>query len=191
MEYKTANNTITTLARIVKYCALLITSLIVCNLLLGVLLWHQSGQEKTILVPTNLTKTAMVSDASVSANYLMQCALFFVDARLNVTPETIDADNQLVLSHTAPAYYANFNAGLIKESNLIKSQKISSVFYITNIKTDPQKLLATVTGTLKRWVGERALPDSKKQYDLHFMLNGNELFLTTFGEIKLDTGVSS
>ena len=135
MEYKTASNTITSLARTVKYCALLIASLIFCNFLLGALLWHQSGQEKTILVPTNLTKTAMVSDAGVSANYLMQCALFFVDARLNVTPDTIDADNKIVLSHIAPAYYVDFNTGLTKESNLIKLQKISSAFYITNIKT--------------------------------------------------------
>lgn len=184
MEYKTAHNTISTFARYIKYLALLTVILIVCNFSLGLLLWHQSGSEKTILVPTDLTKTATVSDQGVSANYLLQCALFFVDARLNVTPNTIDADNQLVLSHTAPQYYANFNAGLEKEAALIKSQKISSTFYMSNIKTDPKNLIVTVTGILKRWVGERALADSHKKYKLHFELNGNELFLTTFQEIE-------
>ena len=52
--------------------------------------------------------------------------MFFVDARLDVTPETINSDNELVLSHTSPQYYAKFKSELDNEANQIKSQKVSS-----------------------------------------------------------------
>lgn len=183
MEYKTAHNTIFMLSRLLKYFALLLIVMIACNFSLGFLLWHQSGLEKTILIPSNFTKKSVVSSEGVDANYLLQCALFFVDARLDVTPETINSDNELVLSHTAPQYYAKFKSELDNEENQIKSQKVSSTFYMSNIKADPKNLMVTISGTLKRWVGERSLADSHKEYKLRFLLNGNELFLTTFQEV--------
>lgn len=188
MEYKTAESSITQLARYVSYLSLLVIFLIVCNFSLGFLLWHQSGQENTILVPADLTKTAVVGSQGVDANYLLQCGLFFVDARLNLTPDTVDSENQLVLSHTAPQYYAAFQTGLAKEADLVKSQKISSTFYLSNIKANPIDLSVIVSGTLKRWVGERALSNAKKTYELRFRLNGSDLFLTTFQEIKKNKG---
>ena len=183
MEYKIAQNTISMLSRLLRYAAILILFLILCNFLFGLLLWHQSGNEKTILVPTNLTKKSMVSSQGVDANYLLQCAMFFVDTRLDVTPNTIDANNQLILSHTVPQYYAKFKSGLDKEADLIKSQKVSSAFYVSNIQSNPSNLIVIVSGQLRRWVGERALASSQKTYQLHFSLNGSELFLTTFDEI--------
>ncbi|MCX7121691.1 MAG: type IV conjugative transfer system protein TraE [Gammaproteobacteria bacterium] len=189
MEYKTAQHTISQFARYIKYLSVLVVMLLFCNLSLGLLLWHQSGNEKTILIPENFNKTAVVSDESVDANYLLQSALFFVDARLNVTPDSVDSSDKLVLFHTASEYYSDFSKSLEDESALIKSQKISSAFYISNTQSDPKKLTVIVSGTLKRWVGERALPNSKKTYELHFLLDGNELFLTTFQEIKESKGV--
>lgn len=183
MEYKTAQNTITLLSRLLKYAAFLILCLLICNLMFGLLLWHQSGNEKTILVPMNLTKKSMVSAQGVDANYLLQCALFFVDTRLNVTPDTINANDHLILSHTEPQYYSAFKTGLEKESSLIISQKVSSAFYISHITANPADLSVTVIGNLKRWIGERQLPDSQKTYELRFNLNGNELYLTAFEEV--------
>lgn len=184
MEYKIAQNTIALLSRLLKYAAFLIFLLISCNFVMGLLLWHQSGNEKIILVPTNLTKKSMVSHEGVDANYLLQCAMFFIDTRLDVTPDTIDSNDHLILSHTAPEYYAKFKSGLDQEADLIKSQKVSSSFYISNIRANPSNLTVIVSGNLKRWVGERALSDSEKTYTLHFNLNGSELFLTTFDEMR-------
>ncbi|OGT34147.1 MAG: type IV conjugative transfer system protein TraE [Gammaproteobacteria bacterium RIFCSPHIGHO2_02_FULL_39_13] len=184
MEYKTAQHTISQLARYIKYLSLLLVISLACNLSQSFLLWHQSGNEKTILVPENFSQISIVSDQGVDANYLLQSALFFVDARLNVTPDTVDASDKLVLSHTASEYYSTFNGLLSNESSLIKTQKISSAFYISNTQADPKKLTVTVTGTLKRWVAERSLSDAKKTYELHFRLNGTVLFLTTFQEIE-------
>jgi conjugal transfer pilus assembly protein TraE len=100
-----------------------------------------------------------------------------------VTPETINSDNELVLSHTSPQYYAKFKSELQDEEAQIKSQKVSSAFYMSNIKADPENLEVNISGKLKRWVGERPLSDSHKEYKLRFLLNGNELFLTTFQEV--------
>ncbi|EKD92153.1 MAG: hypothetical protein ACD_29C00151G0003 [uncultured bacterium] len=184
MEYKIAQHTISQLARYIKYLSLLLVISLLCNLSQSFLLWHQSGNEKTILVPENFSKISVVSNQGIDASYLLQSALFFVDARLNVTPDTVDASDRLVLSHTASEYYSAFNKLLSNESDLIKSQKISSAFYISHTQSDPKQLTVTVTGTLKRWVAERALSDAKKSYELHFQLNGTELLLTTFQEIK-------
>lgn len=183
MEYKTAQNTIVLLSRLLKYAAFLICCLLICNFSFGLLLWHQSGNEKTILVPMNLTKKSVVSAQGVDANYLLQCALFFVDTRLDVTPDTINANDKLILSHTEPQYYADFKSGLEKESSLIVSQKVSSAFYISHTEANPENLEVVVSGTLKRWIGERSLPDSQKTYELRFTLNGSELYLTTFEEV--------
>ena len=183
MEYKTAKNKLSEYAKYIRYMVILITVLLVCNLVLGLLLWHQSGQEKTILVPGNLTKKSVVSKQGVDANYLMQCALFFVDTRLNITPDMVLSSDQVILSHTAPQYYAKFKSGLENEAISIKAQKISSTFYISDIKSSPNQLTVLINGKLRRWVGERALADSNKTYFLHFKLIGNELFLTAFQEV--------
>jgi len=183
MEYKTAKNMLYEYARYIRYLVAFVVFLLVCNSILGLLLWHQSGQEKTVLIPANLTKKAMVSDQGVDANYLMQCALFFVDARLNVTPSSVFSSQKVILAHTAPKYYAAFKSGLERESESIKAQKISSTFYISDIKTDPKHLSAIVSGNLRRWVGERALADSHKEFKLRFNLVGNEIFLISFQEV--------
>lgn len=186
MEYKTAQNTISQLARYVKYLSVLVIILLACNFSLSFLLWHQSGQEKTVLVPFNLSKTSAVGDGEVDASYLLQCASSFISFRLNVNPEVVDGYNATILARVQPKYYSDFKESLKKEADLIKAQKISSAFYTSSIKVNPENLVVIVTGTLVRHVGERKLADAKKTYELHFSLDGNMLLLTTFQEIKLN-----
>lgn len=184
MEYKTSKNTITLLSKIIKYLSFLVVLSIACNFIFAILLWHESRKEKIILVPTNLTQKAIIKTNSVDANYLLQCAMFFISTRLDVTPDTIDSHDALILDHTSSQYYALFKNGLIKEAGMIKEQKVSSSFYVSHIKTNPTDFTVYVQGNLKRWVGERPLSDSKKQYKLRFTLEGSELFLTTFEEVR-------
>lgn len=184
MEYKTAKSNIRILARRSRYLVMFAVALLCCNALFALLLWHQSNNRQVVLVPMGLHKTATIAHGEVSAAYLEQCAIFFINERLNVTPKSVAASDELVLAHTSPPYYATFKGQLLQEQKIVLNKKISSAFYLRRIQLDTKHLTVWVTGTLRRWVGERELKSSSKRYRLHFQQHGSEILLSAFQEIK-------
>jgi hypothetical protein len=71
---------------------------------------------------------------------------------------------------------------LDEESAAIKSGKISSAFYVTSIKTNPHALTADISGTLKRWVGDRALESAEKHYRVHYEYHFGRPWVVSFEE---------
>lgn len=184
MEYKQAKSVISKLSDQIRVISITAAALIFCNALLGALLWHQSGKKTIVLIPSTLKEKAVLTENSVSSSYLESMAMMLINDRLNITPENISASNANLLIFVDPDYYSAFKNKLSLESKTIVDSKISSSFYIDNIKTTANDLIVDVSGHLKRWVGERLISSEEKSYELKFSMRGYQLLLTSFVEIN-------
>ena len=191
MHYKPAQSVIGGLKRQLKGLVIGVLALLLCNALLALLLWRQSGRHVvTVLVPSTLNKRALLSRGTVSASYLEAMALMLVGDRLNITPDTVAAHDRHVLGFVMPDEAARFKRQLRLDERTVHHDQISSSFYVHHIKTDVVHLTVNVTGTLKRWVGTRALDDATKTYRLSFKAEGDPLLLSGFKDITPDKKAS-
>lgn len=173
-ELRRKNNTL------IKLCFIMA----LCNVFFLMILKYEWDKRQVVLVPMNLYKTAEIGKSFVSPSYIEQAAVFLLSQRLDVTPKTVHQNTLLILSHTSPRYYSDFKTVLNAEESTIIEKDISSAFYIRDIKVDGSKLIASVSGDLRRWVGERFIGSSEKKYKLKFSHVGNEILLTSFSEYQ-------
>ena len=184
MEFTIAKSAVTKMARTIKLLVMLSGALLVCNATLASLLWAQSTHKDIVLIPSTLQAKANITQNGVSASYLGAMAVMLINERLNVTPENIKGSNQAFITFVSPEYYTAFKKQLSDDAKTIIAGKIASSFYLMSMKTNVNNLTVTITGNLKRWVGERLIDAEQKQYQLKFLMTGLPLSLTSFVEIK-------
>ena len=184
MEYKLAQSLIAKLAKQIKLLIFTVAVLLLCNILLGSLLWHQSGHENIVLIPANLHQKANITQDSVSNTYLEATASMVANERLNITPENVRGSNENILTYVNPKYYAAFKKRLESDTKSVVDGKISSAFYPSQILSNSKDLSVVIHGKLKRWVGVRLIGEDMKSYQLKFSRSGYFLLLTSFKEVK-------
>ena len=184
MEYKNARSLIARLANQVKLLSAAIAGLLLCNALLGLLLWHQSGRKDIVLIPAGLKQKANITQSGVNSAYLESMAMMLVNDRLNITPDNVAGSNQDLLTFVEPGFYHAFKKQLATDAAAIQSGKIASSFYVNRVRSNPKSLMVVVSGQLKRWVGERLIGSEAKRYQLTFSMSGYQLLLTAFQELK-------
>ena len=142
--------------------------LLMCNGLLGLLLWHQSGRRDIVLVPANLYRKVRMTRDGVDSAYLEAMAMMLVNDRLNVTPENVRGSHQNILAFVDSVFYAGFKKQLALDARAIRAGRVSSSFYVSRVRSDSKALRVTVCGRLKRWVGERFIGAVGKCYLMAF-----------------------
>ena len=183
MEINILNQNLKQRASIIRALLILVAGLTITTVLCTSLLYKTVSHKDIVLIPAGFSQTAEITNNNVSASYLDQITVMMVNQRLNVKPDNIDQSNAAILLYVNPEYYASFKQQLDLDAATIKDQKISSAFYITDVKSDPEDLMAEVSGTLNRWVGDRLIGSSAKTYDLKFSKEGYQLMLDGFSEI--------
>lgn len=191
MEYKIAQSVLAKLSRHIKWLSVGMAGLLLCNAVLGLLLWHQSNRRDIILIPANLYHTAEITQQGVSSAYLDAMAVMLINDRLNLTPHNVTGSNQQLLNFVDPRYYTTFKAQLAVDAQTILQGKIASVFYVNQVQSNPKTRTVLIRGQLKRWVGKRCIGVTPKRYRLIFSRQGDVLLLTAFQEMKKDGGVKT
>lgn len=186
MDIKILNANLKQRASIIRLLIGLSAALVIVNILSFGVIYKTVFRKDIVLIPAGFSKKSQITNSTMSASYIDQMAIMMVNQRLNVTPDNIDVENASILQYVNPAYYADFKKQLDLDEATIKSQKITSAFYISDVESNSQDLIAKVTGTLKRWVGDRQIASSQKVYDLKFSRHGYQLLLDSFVEINKD-----
>lgn len=73
------------------------------------------------------------------ASYIEQLGLSFVALRLNVTPETVDAQHQQLLRYVLPASQNSLKVHLAEDAKRIKDNNVNSTFYMTSMRAGRQR----------------------------------------------------
>lgn len=184
MEYKLFQNNVEDARTITKYLLTVCASLLLVILALLFLCISISHRQMAVLVPMNLNAPLMVSNNSVSSQYLTETALSFIDLRLNFDPDTIDGNHALILRSIAPSDYSAIKKSLDEETTLVKKQSLSSSFYINGISVNKKMLAVLVHGTLARSVGDKNLSLVKTDFQIDFKNDNGLLLVTQFFEVK-------
>lgn len=161
---------------------LLCLFLLVSNVILATVIFRIAAQKSVIITPAVINKPFTISSTHVDVNYLRQMSLFFVNTRLNVTPETVNGNNQLLLQYISSKFYHQFSSMLLNEAREIELQKISSVFYPNKTSVYLSQLTVVIDGTLKRYVGSREIQPEIKRYIIKYTYKSGVLKIISFAE---------
>lgn len=184
MDFKSYQGRLSQLSARFNLMVVLVFGLLVSNMLLSCFLFKAWNHHTVEVTPFSGAPSYLKSASSVDGNYLSLMTENFVNERLNVTPETVDANHRRLLTYVGHQNYTSILRLLINESKVIKAKKMSSVFYIDKNKPNPQELTVVVSGLLRRFVGLQALEDVRKTYVLKFQYKDSRLSIVQFSLLK-------
>lgn len=184
MEYKLFQNNLEDAHKISKYLVIACISQLLVIFVLAVLSIAISHRQMTVLVPMNLNAPMSVSNNFVSSQYLDESAISFINLRLNFDPDTIDNNHQIILKFVSSNSYSNIKNALDTEAKLVKSQGISSSFYINKIMINKKSMSVKVSGTLNRSVVDKPLKPVQATFLIKFKNDNGLLTLKKFVEEK-------
>lgn len=159
-------------------------TLLIANLLLVLMCFFFAHRQSTVVIPMGLKNPVAISSYDVSSEYLADMANSFVSLRLDFSPKTVDANHQILENYLASGSFADITKTLNAEALEVKNQEISSSFYVTGIQVDTRALVATVTGTLNRSVGQEHLAPANVTFLLKFENEHGILKIINFSEYK-------
>lgn len=186
MDFKNYQSRLSQLSARFNLMVVLVFGLLLSNVLLSCFLFKAWNHHTVEVTPFSGAPGYLKSASNVDGHYLSWMAENFVNERLNVTPETVDANHQRLLSFVNHQHYAQMLGLLTKEAKVIKAKKMSSIFYIDKNKPSPQELTVVISGTLKRFVGIQALTDERKSYLLQFQYKDSRLSILKFSLLRED-----
>lgn len=184
MEYKFFQNNLEDAHKISKYLLITCISEVAIIFLLTILCIVISHRQMAVLVPMNLNSPMSVRNNAVNTQYLDENAISFINLRLNFDPDTIDENHKIILRFLSSDSYKSIKTALDQEALLVKSQDISSSFYISDVAIDKKTLSALISGTLIRSVSDKALKPVQVKFLISFENNDGLLTISKFGEEK-------
>lgn len=143
-----------------------------------------NGDERVITTPMGFDQPFLSDKYSADIRLNNMMVRGFLNLRLNVTPETIDSQQEEILKYAAPGYRSELKRTLMSEAQYIKSNDVSSTFSITSMKFDPETGDTYVTGDLSASTtgGKLDLPDSEKNYVIKIQYINGQVILPLFSE---------
>lgn len=180
MHFKFQQNQLNHLKDRLSLMVFLVFGLLASNLILICMLCYMHFHQRIEITPFFSNSGYVKSESQVDATYLKLMSENFVFLRLNVTPESVLAQQKQLLGMVSSKVYPKFAKVLEQEANLISEQKISSHFDVTHLQVDPHQLSCKIKGVLHRSVGIRRLDDEPLQYRLKFNHQLGRLSLIQF-----------
>ena len=138
--------------------------------------------EKVVLVPITAERIT-VSSGGLDAPYLELVTRDTALMLLNRAPESLDYWMEQVLKLADPAAHGHLKAALVKIVDEQRGSDISQAFVIARMEVDPGALTATVTGTLKTFVGAQVIASQQRSFAFTWKRRGLSLGLTGFRQL--------
>lgn len=184
MDYKIYQNRLSQLSSRFHLMVCLVFGLLISNVVLSFFVFFAWRHHTVEITPFSGSPSYIKGSNFVDNHYLSLMAENFINERLNVSPETVDANHKRLLSFINSKQYPYFLKVLAEEAQTIKSKKISSSFDITDIQINPNRLTAKVNGRLKRFVGMQNIDELSKCFELQFHYQHGRLTIIQFASIK-------
>lgn len=165
------------------YFTIALASLLVNVVLALGMLFHHPVDRITI-VPAGFKQSFWIDKNGVSSSYLAEMTRYFATLKLNMTSESSDYQISQILKYTNPRTYGVLKANLIKETDKLKNEGLTSVFYPVNVQVDVSNLKATITGDLSYFVGKQETNTYRVSYVAKYSYDSNRLYLDSFEEVQ-------
>ena len=139
-------------------------------------------EESVVLVPVTAERLTLTSGA-LEAHYLELVTRDTALMLLNRAPESLDYWMEQVLKLADPSAHGHLKAELVKIVDEQRGSDISQAFVIGRMEVDPGALTATVTGTLKTFVGAQVIASQQRSFAFTWRRRGLSLGLTGFRQL--------
>lgn len=116
------------------------------NIIQGINNYRLQTEQKVAVTPMLFSAPFAVSQNQTDASYLEQLGLSFIALRLNVTPETVDAQHQQLLRYVLPASQNSLKVQLAEDAKRIKENNVNATFYMTSVRAYPAESRVDVRG---------------------------------------------
>jgi conjugal transfer pilus assembly protein TraE len=153
-------------------------AMVVSNLALSAWVLTTDTTEKTIVVPPSFEKKFWVQGDAVSPEYIEQMAVWFANLALTYNPDNIDYQAKLFLRYAEPASYGALSAQFAADSEKVRRNRVSSVFYPREVKTTGNQVV--LDGDLITWVGSKMTETRRGVFELQFVYRDSRLFVLKF-----------
>ncbi|MBW1215805.1 TraE/TraK family type IV conjugative transfer system protein [Pantoea allii] len=185
MKYQVGNERNRVVVATLAGLLLLVFLLGAGNVITGSLAWHFYHTQKTLTIPMGFDRPFLSDESGGDAALNAMLVRAFVNLRLSVTPETVDAQHTALLSFVPPADRDTMKKQLAAEADYIKKSGVTSVFRIDDAATDTTTGDITVQGVLNASTsnGKLPLPDANKAYRLSVHYVDGLIRLTAFREV--------
>lgn len=138
------------------------------SLVLSYALYQTIKHKMVTLIPPVLSHQMSISMVEPDDSYLAQMALFLLGMKLNVSPDNVLLNHQVLKSYTSPKTWGELNSILEKEAKDIQDGRISSVFYPSEQEISIERLQVKVKGMLEKRVGLRLVSRDEAHFVVQF-----------------------
>lgn len=157
---------------------LFIVSLFICLMQSVVIV---TKDNKTIVIPTNLTKEISVSDYSVSRSYIEEMSNFFLSFLLDLTPSNINYKSDIILRHISADFYQEMKGYFTKEIAKYKEYALLTTFNLSELEIDEKALKVRAKGQLITYFGKTGFKQEPVIYQIKYIYKGSKLLISKFG----------
>lgn len=158
--------------------------LVTSNLLLTLLLF--CARERIVITPPVISKSFWVDGRHVSPAYLEEMAVFFARQILDLSPSSASYQRDVALRYVAPCFHNALRKRLMEEEERAREGQISTSFKPVQIKVDPGRLEAELTGDLLSYVGGKNAGQARETYLMRFQYAQGRLLIKHFA-LKKET----
>ena len=186
MKFELMRGSLDRSRRTITLQATLLVGSIAVNLVMALTAYRLVGSERVVVVPPAVHKSFWVESDKVSAEYLEQMGYFLIQLALNVTPQSVDYQAQLLLQYVAPASYGEIKTSMTVVADRLKRDGASTVFSARNLLTDERALKVAIQGSLTTFIGDRRVSDVTKSYLVELQYAAGKLTIKSFKETTVN-----
>lgn len=144
------------------------------------------NNRQIIIQPLGANKEFAFSGAKGDARYLRLIALSFLNLRLNVSKETVQANHDLLLAYACEGQRKVMLPVLAEEKKRITLTEGSSVFYPQVLRVAADTGLVDITGDLVFTYGMKSLDPLPKHYQIRMDTRNDGLCYNAFVEVPVE-----
>ncbi len=150
------------------------------NLILsGAILVH-GFEKETYLLP--LTQNVPLALSPAKDEYLGLIARDILFFATFLTPQNIDFNRRILLTHVSPELYGDVEKEMLLLARMVKDKHASQSFEITEMVIDAPTLCVSFIGFRKLFIDSKMTESVKTGYELKFKQIAGRMVLTHFSE---------
>lgn len=141
--------------------------------------------EKIIITPPELKESFWVEGNRFSKNYLEEMASFYAHLLLDVSPETLLYQGEIVLRSADPSSYSRLKLKLFQDHKKMKRENSTSHFHPQKAVIDTQNLQVQLEGLMNQYVSGKLVSSYQEKFVIRFSASKGKLFIKDF--VLVDT----
>jgi len=139
-----------------------------------------TNKERIVVVPAYQQQSFWLDQANVSKEYLEQMSVFFIENLLNLTPDSIAYQRDVILKHVAPAFYRELKKRFIEEEERYRKECLTTNIKPMHIIVDEANKTTTTIGIFTSFIAGKQIKQTKDSYQLQFKYQHGRLLIESF-----------